>query len=341
LVKELWKFCQNQLLKGKTCYFYKTDFNDFYGNIDHAVLLEKLAGRMDEVVLSLVKSAIETPTFSIKLSNQKVSKGVPQGLAISNILAEIYISATHYYLMGYYRDDLYLRYVDDILIMSTKNPFAKDVVDVAIKWGQVKVTTSDSKTKDGTLEAKEFDFLGYHISLDGVIPKKENRNAFADRVVRRCMQISRQYADSSLRPSFVADDKRFIEYASFDLNRIISGFRLHNRNYGWLAYFQQMTDISFLYQLDAVIRLKLPPDIWNKVNTFVDSYHSLKRNRGNIEAIDFDKETSYGERVALLKRFGYIRNDEDDISENDLDKLYNRLMSRFKKEDLEDRGPIS
>ena len=78
--------------------FLKTDIKGFYENIDHSILLEILKTKIkDKRVISLIEKAIKTPTFSSSFPKREREniinhKGIPQGLAISNILAEIYLS---------------------------------------------------------------------------------------------------------------------------------------------------------------------------------------------------------------------------------------------------------
>jgi len=92
------------------------DIQNFYPIINHEILLQKLHKLIDnEDALYLVKKAIQQvaiPKGRKNKQNEINGKGVPQGIPISNILAQIYL------------DDLdtvnlqYFRYVDDVLIHS-------------------------------------------------------------------------------------------------------------------------------------------------------------------------------------------------------------------------------
>ena len=88
-------------------------------SIRHELLLEELSTRVsDPQVLRLFQLAIETSTVADGSAKPgKAEKGVPQGLAISNLLAEVAMRRVD----GEMKADTnaaYFRYVDDILVLS-------------------------------------------------------------------------------------------------------------------------------------------------------------------------------------------------------------------------------
>lgn len=72
--------------------YLKTDFSGFYDNIDHNRLWELLETKnLDSRAIKLIKDAVKTPTINPKSSILEIpEKGIPQGLAISNILSSLY-----------------------------------------------------------------------------------------------------------------------------------------------------------------------------------------------------------------------------------------------------------
>jgi retron-type reverse transcriptase len=96
----------------------RIDLKDFYGSINHKVLKKKLAARIKQKhVLELIMDAISNPTVAPGENSKdsaKVTRGVPQGLSISNSLAAIYLSEfdSHFKDNANYK---FFRYVDDIL----------------------------------------------------------------------------------------------------------------------------------------------------------------------------------------------------------------------------------
>lgn len=113
-------------------YFFKTDIKGFFDNIHLASLYAKLETRIEAPMSQLIKAAIETVTVasdSPKTANRRQERenGIPQGLAISNILA--YISMLEFDESIKAMCDtntVYKRYVDDILILSSKSPLERN-----------------------------------------------------------------------------------------------------------------------------------------------------------------------------------------------------------------------
>jgi len=79
-------------------YLIKLDIKKFYDNIKRSILIDKLrANELDPLIVNLIELAISTPTVpaNTKRKNYDIflpKKGVPQGLSISNILAQIYLN---------------------------------------------------------------------------------------------------------------------------------------------------------------------------------------------------------------------------------------------------------
>lgn len=98
------------------------DIKGFYDNINQKILIHKLQERIQvDFILNLIIKAIQNPTphrqyYKSELKNLKNTKGVPQGLSISNILANIYLGSFDNTVKR--KVKFYKRYVDDILIID-------------------------------------------------------------------------------------------------------------------------------------------------------------------------------------------------------------------------------
>ena len=130
ILKELLFLCYNdiklelvqtkiQSIKSCIAYFdtcIKIDISDFFGSIEHTLLKNKLKQHiLDDRIITLIFNAINTPTTNENFKDNRINKlhrGIPQGIAISNVLAEIYfreIDIKYSKLQGL----KYFRYVDD------------------------------------------------------------------------------------------------------------------------------------------------------------------------------------------------------------------------------------
>ncbi|MDE7436892.1 MAG: hypothetical protein K2M93_00255 [Muribaculaceae bacterium] len=342
----LAKFLDEKAGERHKVYFYKADISAFYDNINHSVLTKYLAGRIDAVALKLVLNAITVPTLncSEKPGNDINILGVPQGLSISNILAEIYFDGAHKQISNTFEKALFLRYVDDILIADTENRDFEGILISAITDHNLGLSLSPKKTKTGVIGGDEFEFIGYKIDGEIFSIKESNKNRFADRLVRRCYQIKSQYEDSVSRPRYIKNDEEFLDFAKTDLNFLISGFKVNNHNYGWIAYFQQMNDLKILYQLDRLIRKSLGKELYSilEVNSIVRTYYDLRENMGRSILIDFDKVTERGEKLGYLKKFGHLKGSEfTDLSDKEVDRRFKILIQSFIKSSVISVGEIS
>ena len=313
--------------------FFKTDLASFYDNINHSVLIRQLSNKVEGSVLKLILNAITTPTISNSTdTNQINTKGVPQGLSISNILAATYMEECHNAMKSSFDRGLFLRYVDDILVLTSDTIDIKSIITNQISRFNLGLELKEGKTKSGQISEDSFDYIGYQITSSKISIKKSNRDKFTDRIVRRCFQAKLQYSDALLRPRFIKNDDEFCEYTEADLNLMISGFRVANHNYGWIAYFQQITDLSILYQIDALIKKSIGRELFEKlrINSIVRTYFDIKHNDGRSILVDFDKISNRGERIAYLKKFGYYKKTEsEDISDEDVNRRFSKMLQDF------------
>lgn len=101
-------------------YFLKLDVKSFYTSINQQILLKKLQRKIRKTeIIDLIKKAIKTNSIAYPIKDKTPisdnKEGIPEGLSISNALANIYLMD----LDAKYTENKsikYWRYVDDILI---------------------------------------------------------------------------------------------------------------------------------------------------------------------------------------------------------------------------------
>jgi retron-type reverse transcriptase len=131
-------------------------------SISHETLIKILSTKIqNKPELNLIKKAIENPTVSpdyrkITLREIKNKKGVPQGLAISNILANIYLHKLDEAISA--KSLLYIRYVDDIFI-AIRNLHENRIKSQLSYWlKKLELEVSKEKTKWVPIKT-EIDYL--------------------------------------------------------------------------------------------------------------------------------------------------------------------------------------
>ncbi len=246
---------------------YKTDIKGFYDEISKDILLKQLDfylyNEPDKYkIIELIKSIIYSNTipFGTKkplISQENISKGLPQGLSISNILANIYmLDLDNYFNELVIKNKIigYHRYVDDILIIANKTIINKIISNLKSKITYLELRLHDKeKTENINLKEKDLIFLGYvfkykdnyyskHLKIENliIIPKKESLEKFFKSILgmfskfnRELKEINKLYKEDNKNKKLDLLNKNFI----FRLNMKISGCISEDKRYGFFAYF--------------------------------------------------------------------------------------------------------
>lgn len=309
--------------------FVKTDFSHYYDSIRRDILLNKMKPDVDRSILELIAKAISMPTIPKGMKSDKAKakkRGVPQGLSISNILAFIYL---HDFDINYGDSmaGLYRRYVDDMLFLNPSTPNLLNDVKRTISALRLNVKFSKSKVKVGVLGSDELKFLGYNITKDDIIIPKEKVSRFITNIAGLVKKLN-GYEDKRSRPKFLETDEKYVKYAIEVLNIKLSGFRTNGELYGWIPYYQSITDISALYGIDRILKNKimkcLKDEIKCELNSLVDTYYDIKEGSGSKLVRDFDTIETIEEKREYLMDMGY---DLEKADENEVSIRFERYKS--------------
>lgn len=295
--------------------FIKLDIKSFYASINQDKLVRKVKHRIRKPeILHLIESAIQTESLLIPIKEIKKKEartlGIPEGLPISNALANIYL----FDLDEKYRSNTnikYWRFVDDILILLNKKDFSKIKKDIADDIEKLKLSFND-KADEGKI-TDGFEYLGYRISSDLISVRKSS-----------ILKI-----EQSIQELFGAVKDDNLKYIEWKLNNKITGFILDTNKYGWLFFYSQITDLNLLFHLDDlvqkfVVRYKLTGKI--KCKKFVRAYHEMRQALHETKYIpNFDDYSIEQKREILVAVYG-----EEAYSWNEkiVIQRFNLIMSR-------------
>jgi len=299
----------DQLGKSGRESFIRVDVKDFYPSISHDVLLRRLrAYTRKPQLLKLVSEAISTPTMPAGQVSKvpRAVAGVPQGLSISNLLAEIYMKPIDRKLSR--RTDIsYFRYVDDILILCPSASAAKVSESVALLLGSVGLDIhpfgKGSKSETG-LVADGFPFLGYEFNSREVSVRRTSVEKIENRIAKTLTHHKYADARSSGATGLPPDPERAIWW----LNLVITGFTLDKKRYGWLNYFSQLTNVEQLLHLDRLVaRLIRRQSSLSGASAkkFIQTYWIMRRRGKRSEGyiVNFDNLNDAEITMVLLKYF--------------------------------------
>lgn len=140
------------------CYFYQCDIQNFFDNIDHSILLDKISNIVDDKhVIWLIQLFVKCDyLYEDKIYTKE--KGIILGNPISPVLSNLYLCDTDKKLAAEF--PLYVRYSDDILIGSKFMLQEKDIHLVIDELDKIKLNLNKEKSKFVDLK-KGFRYLGH------------------------------------------------------------------------------------------------------------------------------------------------------------------------------------
>ncbi|WUJ73593.1 RNA-directed DNA polymerase [Kribbella soli] len=264
--------------------FVRLDVRDFFPTINHSLISDRLLNDgVDPRAADLIERAIQTPTVADGAPRLGAAhfptKGVPQGLAISNVLAELAVSPVDI-AMRSAGEATYIRFVDDILILC-------DTLDVNRLSEYCKKNLSDlglvvhpedsqGKSATGPI-AGGFDYLGYVFSKDSTSVRDSSVRRMESRLARSFTEYRRQ-----VRRRPASEQANQLKRCEWFLNLAITGCIYRGAARGWLQYFRQMDDQRLLKSLDLTIqrfqsRFGMPDNFRPK--KFMSAYWPIKHPR--------------------------------------------------------------
>lgn len=210
--------------------FLRMDVIDFYPSIKHDILMDILEKKIKKKeILYLIDEAIKTDTVSKPAGGNKKLKeiGVPQGLSISNILANVYMMPIDD-KYGNEQEYTYFRYVDDILILCDYKDYKSILDEIITDLGSIGLKVHEkleepSKVSYGEL-SDGFIYLGYKFFDNTVTVREKSISSLQESIIK----IFTNYKYSK------SHDLKLLQWV---LNLRITGCIFNTNKYGWLFFF--------------------------------------------------------------------------------------------------------
>ncbi len=322
--------------------YVRLDIRDFYPSISHELVRKAIRRRVGEPVIeALFIDAIQTPTVPDRMKRRPPNNlGVPQGLSISNVLAELVVSPID---RTFEEDDRcdYYRFVDDVAILCS----GEDASGIAAEATSAfsgrglqlhEMKDSSSKSSIGPLKSS-FGYLGYVFDGDKISVRPSSILGVESALARAFTRHKAATKRGSWSKSEIAQCQWYV-------NLVVTGAVHNGAAWGWLHYFRQMNDLVLLKKLDATVqgfarRFGAPRSFAPK--TFMRAYWSIQhpdgRHRGYVP--DFD---SFGPRemrehlVAIFEE-----SDVEKMSDAEVGRKFGQHISRAVRTLERDIGAIS
>lgn len=315
--------------------FIKLDVSNFYPSIDHDRLIKGLRGKIrSETILDLINSAIKTPTVSkAKKDDLPNTIGVPQGLAISNALAAIYLINIDKKLSKK-TNIKYFRYVDDILILCDSVDVKNITTDIIADFKKINLEIHDPiemphKSSIGTIGEK-FDYLGYEFK-NKIIHKKETnittaRSGSLEKLKESLVSIFTGYKHSKIRS---------IDFLTWRLDMRITGCVFQGKSRGWLFFFSEIDDESMLHQLDLYVeKLKKRFNVAVNQKSFVRAFHEIAHRRHETTYVPNFDNYNIDQMKDLLQN--YFNKTISNLTDEEIEYEFKKRIDRQSRELLID-----
>ena len=303
-------------------YYLKFDISHFYSSLDHTILVKKVRRKLRlKEAINLIKKAIETPTKCIdKISPCVVKRniGTPEGIPISNTLANLYLQDVDCYWKKQ-NNVCYYRYVDDILIFCQKKDADLICQHLTQQIRKLKLNFND-KTEQESLD-HVFTYLGYKFS-GSKVSVRESSVLHLEKNLESVFSLATKGPNNNLDPLQL-----------WKLNLKITGFIVDKKKYGWLFYFFQLNDLQLLSHLDWLIqRLFKRYGYVNlgQVKHFHRAYYEIRYNLHKTNYIPNFNNYTFDDKRNLLVQLG-INFKKDDV-ENAFHKLIVKASAELEKD---------
>ncbi|WP_034458617.1 reverse transcriptase domain-containing protein [Buttiauxella noackiae] len=320
---------KNSLSKKMYTGYIKLDVSNFYPSIQHSELKSRLRKRIkSEQIINLIESAITSPTvITSSHHDEKSSIGVPQGLAVSNVLASIYMINIDNYLKSISNIDYY-RYVDDVLIFCDYSEAQMIANDIITRFRRIGLTVHDpiKMPEKSSIERIGciFNYLGYQ--FDG------------ERVSARKATIEK--LKHSLAAIFTAHKHSRIKNEEFLLWRLdlrITGCVFENKSKGWLFFFSEINDKTLLHELDHYIRKLLKRfNVSITPKRFSRAFEEMVHRRYETKYIPNFDDYQLKEKLALLHKYFPKDVEGQTLTEEQITYRFHRRIGKQAKDLLED-----
>ena len=341
-------------LKGKDpekTYVCGCDIKAFYDSIQRGRLLATIDKRLScRAAAQLIERAIVTPVVPQNARRRQYAgyatkTGVPQGLAISNILSAIYLHDVDRAMQAL--GVAYFRYVDDVLMYGAEtkvNAAHRSLAARLRRRGLGLHATGSGKTHVGLL-GEPFGYLGYYFCWPSVTVRESTVERLLQSIAAKFSDYLHNKTRRLERLKYLTKE-RLEEIFLLELNERISGAISENRRFGWIAYYSQINDLSLLHRLDNTVsrmfqRLsdfnrKAPPGL----KTFRRSYFEMKFSPSGGYIRDYDKIVSTVEKLAFLRERGRVDPSERPLTDEQINTRFESYKRRVLSEMQADEGVI-
>lgn len=253
---------------------YKADVHDYFNSIDAKTLLVELKEDLnDERLYALFETILSDSRAMYNGEVIEEQKGVMAGIPISAFLANYYLSAVDHYFET--QDCIYMRYADDILILSDSKDKIADFRLKLIDMIHARGLELNPKKEKFFQPGEDFEFLGFRISEDDIdistntVRKMKGKIRRSAKAIRRWMLKNDAPIKGTIRAFIREYNHKFYGYESGELS--------------WSAWFlPTITTTESLHEIDGYLQ------------DWIRYIATGRHNKKNYDAVSYELMRSCG-----------------------------------------------
>lgn len=164
-------------------YVFRTDIQGYYESVRFDVLMDSIAQYVTHpVLLTLIKKALHRTETMGGIYYDYHTKGLPKGSPLSPILGAIALLPLDQ-PMRQRKDIFYARFMDDWVVLTHTKTALRRVIKLTHQiLGELHLTLHPLKTYIGKI-SHGFNFLGYYMNDQTLLPSKETIRRFHERTL--------------------------------------------------------------------------------------------------------------------------------------------------------------
>jgi hypothetical protein len=240
----------------------------------------------------------------------------------------------------------YYRYVDDVLMYGKRSAVEKAFRSLRARLGHrgLRLHPLGSGKSTITPLSETFRYLGYSFDWPKITIRESTIERFLHSIAAKFSDYTHNKTKRLERYKYLTEE-RLAEIFIMELNERITGAISEKKRYGWIAYFNQITDLSLLHKLDSAIEgmFQRLPDFKHKAPTTLRklrrAYYEMKFNPQGGYVRNYDKIETPAEKLAFLLERGRVGPTEA-LTEEQIDDRYERYRRRVLSEMHEDEGEL-
>lgn len=223
------------------------DINKCFDNIDHDVLMDRLATHIgDQDLLRLIQHWLAVDVLDFHDAIPTIA-GIPQGESLSPLLANIYLDSLdkHFEGLGWH----FIRYADDIVLLSQNEDQAREGLQIPENYLLHPLHLKLKPAKTHLLPATSgFDYLGFHINSDTIEIRQKKIDAVQELLRKQIMILGDSSSTLEKRMS-----------AMIRINAVVRGYRNYFALTGESRIIEQMRFLDG--RIELMGNFYLPPSI--------------------------------------------------------------------------------